>query len=325
MMLEVALRHRRGEFALDVDFAATGVTAITGPSGAGKSTVVQAVAGLLRPDAGRIVLDGTTLTDTAAGTFVPPARRRVGVVFQEGRLFPHMSVRANLTYGGSDGLDAITDMLGIGHLLARRPATLSGGERQRVAIGRALLSRPRLLLMDEPLAALDPARKAEILPYLERVAASGTPILYVSHAEEEVARLAGRVVEMEQGRVRRVGLPRRIGTLIPGIVRREGLPALVATRIGHLRVETALPAGTPVNVRVPRRGTAILPTPQQAPNVLPGTVEEVEDGEVRVRIGPHLLPAPIDPIDARAMGLAPGAPCALALGGLSAERAPSDG
>ena len=325
MTLAVALRHRRGEFALDVDFAATGVTAITGPSGAGKSTVVQAVAGLLRPDAGRIVLDGTTLTDTATGTFVPPARRSVGVVFQEGRLFPHMSVRANLTYAGSDGLDAVTDMLGIGHLLNRRPGTLSGGERQRVAIGRALLSRPRLLLMDEPLAALDPARKAEILPYLERVARSGTPILYVSHAEEEVARLATRVVEMEAGCVRRIGLPRRIGTLIPGTVRREGLPALVATAIGHLRVETALPAGTRVSVRIPRRGTGILPAAPQAPNVLSGIVEEAEPGEVRVRVGAHLLPVPVDPIDARAMGLGPGAPCGLVLGGLSAERAPSDG
>jgi molybdate transport system ATP-binding protein len=199
-MLEVSLTHRMGDFSLDVAFAATGVTALVGPSGAGKTSVINAVAGLLRPDAGRMVFDGQVLC--APGIWVPAHLRGFGVVFQEGRLFPHLTVRGNLIYGGLHDWDAVIDMLGIGGLLDRRPAGLSGGERQRVALGRALLMRPRMLLLDEPLAGLDAARKAEILPYLERVRdTAGVPILYVSHADDEVARLAGRVVQMEAGRV----------------------------------------------------------------------------------------------------------------------------
>jgi len=214
MSLSVALRHRFGGFALDVAFeAGPGVTALFGRSGAGKTTVVNAVAGLLRPDAGRIVAGGEVLLDTATGRFLPPHRRRVGYVFQDGRLFPHLSVAANLAYGarlsgGVDGTDLarIADLLGIGALLDRRPGALSGGEKQRVAIGRALLARPRILLMDEPLAALDAPRKAEILPYIERLAQeAGLPILYVSHAVDEVARLAATVVVLAGGRVARAG------------------------------------------------------------------------------------------------------------------------
>jgi molybdate transport system ATP-binding protein len=199
-MLEVAITHRMGEFTLDVRFAATGVTALVGPSGAGKTSIINAVAGLLRPDAGRIVFDGQTLCDR--GIWVPAHRRGFGVVFQEGRLFPHLNVRQNLTYGGAHDLDVVVDMLGIGALLDRRPMGLSGGERQRVALGRALLMRPRMLLLDEPLSGLDAARKAEILPYLERIwDTAGVPILYVSHAVDEVARLGGQIVQMEGGRV----------------------------------------------------------------------------------------------------------------------------
>ncbi len=185
-----------------------------GRSGAGKTTIAQGVAGLLRPDAGRIVLGGEVLLDTARGICLPPHRRRLGYVFQDARLFPHMSVRQNLDYGRRlsasppDAAEAarIIDLLGIGALLDRRPGGLSGGERQRVALGRAILSGPRGLLMDEPLAALDEARKAEILPYIERLRDGfGLPILYVSHSVAEVARLADTVVLMEAGRVTAAG------------------------------------------------------------------------------------------------------------------------
>ena len=211
MTLLVRLSHAFAGFALDVAFEAPpGLTALVGPSGAGKTTVVGAVAGLLRPRAGRVVAAGVTLLDTDRGVWVPPHRRRVGCVFQEGRLFPHLTVRQNLLYGrwfaprAEPGplLGEVVDLLGLAPLLGRRPAALSGGERQRVALGRALLARPRLLLMDEPLASLDEARKAEVLPYIERLRdRSGLPILYVSHASAEVERLATTVVRLEGGRV----------------------------------------------------------------------------------------------------------------------------
>jgi molybdate transport system ATP-binding protein len=211
MSLEVDVRHARGGFALEVAMRAEagGVTALFGPSGAGKSTVIQAVAGLLPHAEGRIVLNGRTLLDTVAGVRLPTHKRRIGIVFQEGRLFPHLSVRDNLRYGarraGADtDIDAaeIVATLGIEALLDRRPATLSGGERQRAALGRALLCAPELLLLDEPLAALDAARRAEILPYFEHLRdVRRVPILYVSHSIDEIARLADRVVALESGRV----------------------------------------------------------------------------------------------------------------------------
>ena len=215
-MIEVALTHRLGTLALDVAFAvpARGVTALFGRSGAGKTSVVNAVAGLLRPAQGRIVVGGTTYLDTARGIDLPPERRRVGYVFQDARLFPHLSVRANLLYGwrrapGGDRpirLEPVVEMLGIGHLLGRRPHGLSGGERQRVALGRALLAQPRILLMDEPLASLDAPRKAEILPFIENLRDTlRLPILYVSHAVEEVARLATTVVVLSDGRIAGTG------------------------------------------------------------------------------------------------------------------------
>lgn len=213
--LSVALDHRQGAFHLDVAFAAPGgVTALFGRSGSGKTTIVNAVAGLVRPRSGRIAVDATVLFDAARGIAVPRHRRRVGYVFQEARLFPHLDVRANLLFGRffapraepGPGLDAVVDLLGIGHLLARRPAGLSGGERQRVAIGRALLAKPRLLLLDEPLAALDEARKEEILPFVERLRDEGAvPMLYVTHSVAEVARLADTVVVLEAGRVAAAG------------------------------------------------------------------------------------------------------------------------
>jgi molybdate transport system ATP-binding protein len=210
-MLVVAVEKRLGDFTLAVKFdAMVGATALFGPSGAGKSSVANLIAGLLTPDRGRIALDDTVLFDSAARIDVPPHRRRIGYVFQEGRLFPHLTVRRNLDYGrrmnglarDEAGMRHIVDLLDIGHLLDRRPGKLSGGERQRVAIGRALLTRPRLLLLDEPLASLDAARKREILPYLVRLRDDArVPMLYVSHLADEVRRIATQVLRIDDGRI----------------------------------------------------------------------------------------------------------------------------
>ena len=216
-MISVSVRLKRRDFALDVAFeGGAGVTALFGPSGCGKTTVIRLVSGLERPEAGRIVLGDRVLTDTASGVHVAPHRRRIGLVFQDAQLFPHLDVAANLGYGRfftpraarRIGEEAVVAVLGIGHLMGRRPETLSGGERQRVAIGRALLTSPDLLLMDEPLAALDDDRKLEILPFIERLRDEfSIPILYVSHAVEEVARLAATVVRLDRGRVAQIGSP----------------------------------------------------------------------------------------------------------------------
>ena len=215
MTLEISLTHRFEAFALQVEVtAAAGITAIFGRSGAGKTTLANAVAGLVSPEAGRISLAGVVLFDSRLGINVPPQERRIGYVFQDGRLFPHLSVLGNLKFGARFASEPVTvaqekriiDMLGLGPLLSRRPATLSGGEQQRVAIGRALLSAPQLLIMDEPLAALDGPRKAEILPYLERLRdEAGLPMLYVSHAIDEIARLADTLVVLQDGLVMRAG------------------------------------------------------------------------------------------------------------------------
>jgi molybdate transport system ATP-binding protein len=216
LVIDVEIHQRIGDFLLDIDFSGgSGITALFGPSGSGKSSVIKVIAGLTRLGTGRVVLDGTVLAD-GKGRHTPPHRRRIGVVFQEARLFPHLSVRRNLRYGrlftprGEQRIaeGPVIDTLGIGHLLDRHPATLSGGEQQRVAIGRALLASPRLLLMDEPLASLDSARRLEILPLIEKLRDEfGIPIIYVSHAVEEVARLAGKVVVLEAGRIAREGAP----------------------------------------------------------------------------------------------------------------------
>jgi molybdate transport system ATP-binding protein len=207
----------RRDFTLNAAFAAQdGITALFGPSGCGKSTIIRLFAGLERAGQGRITVGEHVLMDSAQRIFVPPHKRRLGLVFQDAHLLPHLDVQANLLYGFAltprherrMTLEPVLDVLGIGHLLARNPASLSGGERQRVAIGRAVLTSPRLLLMDEPLAALDSARKAEILPFIERLAREfAIPILYVSHALEEVARLAARVVVLQGGRVSAIGTP----------------------------------------------------------------------------------------------------------------------
>jgi molybdate transport system ATP-binding protein len=207
MSFEIDVSRRLGDvrIALKLD-AGPGLTALFGPSGAGKTSVLNMVAGLLRPDKGRIAVSGETLFDNRSGLDMPPDRRRAGYVFQDGRLFPHKRVRANLLYGArlADpshrwmGLEEALSFLGIGHLLDRWPHSLSGGEAQRVAIGRALLSGPRFLLMDEPLSSLDAARREEIMRIIERVRDElKLPILYVSHDRAEVERLATLIVPLE--------------------------------------------------------------------------------------------------------------------------------
>lgn len=208
---------RRPQLDFDVAFdSKAGITGLIGPSGSGKSTIIQLIAGLVQPGAGRIVVGDRLLLDTERRLSLPPHRRGTGLVFQDAQLFPHLSVRQNLNYGRGFGrlssrrvdLDAVVDVLGIAQLLGRSPTTLSGGERQRVAIGRALLASPSILLMDEPLASLDTARKLEILPFIERLRDEfAIPIIYVSHAVEEIARLAGTVIRIDRGRVVAAGAP----------------------------------------------------------------------------------------------------------------------
>jgi molybdate transport system ATP-binding protein len=214
-VLTVNVEKQLAEFSLCAAFTThRGATALFGPSGAGKTSLVNMLAGLIAPDRGRITLDDTVLFDSDTGIDVPAHRRRIGYVFQEGRLFPHLTVASNLDYGrrmsglphDSSEMTRIVGLLDIGHLLDRRPGKLSGGERQRVAVGRALLMRPRLLLLDEPLASLDAARKREILPYLETLRDEARmPMVYVSHNPGELRRIATSVVRIEAGRVTATG------------------------------------------------------------------------------------------------------------------------
>jgi molybdate transport system ATP-binding protein len=244
MSLLVEIRHRLDDFALDVHFRSNdGLTALFGPSGAGKTSIINVVVGLIRPEFGRVVVGGETLLDTERKIFVPKHRRRIGYVFQESRLFPHLTVRQNLLYGRFFApraekvleIGRIVHLLGIGALLDRRPNRLSGGEKQRVAIGRALLAAPRLLLMDEPLASLDDARKEEILPYIEWLRDElRIPILYVSHSVQEVSRLVSNVVVLSQGRVVAIGPPREAmsrvaaAALRPSTERKRPMPVVAS-------------------------------------------------------------------------------------------------
>ncbi|AMJ60369.1 molybdenum ABC transporter ATP-binding protein [Bosea sp. PAMC 26642] len=304
-VIEIAVQHRLGQFELDAAFTSTGrLTALFGRSGAGKTSLVNIVSGLIAPTQGRVVVDGKVLVDTQAGIFVPVHERRIGYVFQEARLFPHLSVRRNLLFGRwfsprdartISNLEGVLDLLGIAHLLERRPGALSGGEKQRVAIGRALLANPRLLLMDEPLASLDEARKAEILPYIERLRdETGVPIVYVSHSVTEVARLATTLVTVDQGRVTACGPTAEVmsrldvaglsgaaeaGSIIEGRVAGHdeayGLTTL-ATRAGLLHVaRSMMPIGATVRVRILASDVLISltsPVGVSALNILPGTI-----------------------------------------------------
>jgi molybdate transport system ATP-binding protein len=210
-MLNVRIRHPLGRIALDIEFdAGSGLTALVGPSGAGKTSILNVIAGLTVPKRGWVQLDDAVLVDTERGVFRPPHERHIGYVFQEPRLFPHLTVLRNLRYGAWFGgarapkasFDDVVSLLELEPLLHRRPSRLSGGEQQRVALGRALLSRPRLLLLDEPLVAIDAARKQEILPYLDRLRHElALPTIYVTHAWSDVESRAERTIEIHEGRL----------------------------------------------------------------------------------------------------------------------------
>jgi molybdate transport system ATP-binding protein len=211
-LLDVRVKKLQGTFMVDASFVTqgTGVTALFGRSGAGKTSIINMVAGLVRPDEGRIIVNGKTYFDSEREVNVRPEQRRLGYIFQDGRLFPHLSVKSNLTYGMKlvppaerfISFDQVVELLGIQHLLHRRPAKLSGGEKQRVAIGRAILTSPHLMLMDEPLASLDNERKSEVLPFIAELPREfSVPILYVTHSVEEIVTLAHYVVMIDAGRV----------------------------------------------------------------------------------------------------------------------------
>ena len=316
MSLAVDVTHRFGSFLLEARFVSEGrLTAFFGRSGSGKTTLINLIAGVIRPDRGRIVLDDTVLVDTKQSIFVPKYRRRVGYVFQEGRLFPHLTVRQNLLFGRwftprrerNIGLDQVLDLLGIAHLLDRRPGALSGGEKQRVAIGRALLTSPRLLLLDEPLASLDDTRKEEILPFIERLRDEAqVPIVYVSHSISEVTRLATTVVTILDGRVVAVGAPTEVlgradapydtgeaGAVIDAVIGGHdpsfGLTTLRSPAGALQAPHLDLPIGTPVRVRIRAREVMIATTPPDglsALNVLPALVTALEQaGEGAVAVG----------------------------------------
>jgi molybdate transport system ATP-binding protein len=342
--LDVSIRKQLGAFTLDARFAtrARGLTALFGASGSGKSTIVAAIAGLLRPDRGRIVAGGETLFDGDTRIDVPAERRRVGYVFQDARLFPHLKVRDNLAYGlkraprgdRAIGFDAVVELLGIGHLLDRRPLRLSGGEKQRVAIGRALLAQPRLLLMDEPLASLDAARRLEILPYVERLRdALGLRIVYVSHAVEEVLRLASTIVVLDAGRVIAQGTPAELsqrrdvqpffgrfesGAVLEGrIADHDDGRGLTRVAVGtHLLVlpRLELAQGAAVRVRVRARDVILAVAPPvglSVQNVLAGVVTEIAEApgpyaEVRLDADGIPLLARVTRDSVQRLGLAPG-------------------
>lgn len=316
MTLSIDLRQHLGSFTIEAAFSGSGgLTALFGQSGSGKTSLVNLIAGLTKPDHGRIVVDGKVLVDTERRIFLPPHKRRIGYVFQDARLFPHLTVSQNLRYGRwfvpsaerYADMDGVIELLGIGHLLDRRPAALSGGEKQRVAIGRALIASPRLMLMDEPLAALDDARKAEILPYIERLRdETKIPIIYVSHSVAEVARLANDVVILLGGRVLSHGpaadvlarhdlLPAsekaEAGALVALTVAAQE-PAYGLTVLRSKGGEWRLPridaaTGTTVRVRVRARDVMLAthrPSGISALNVLEGVLATIEPGE-----GPDVL------------------------------------
>jgi molybdate transport system ATP-binding protein len=307
-MLSVQLTKRRGDFVLDMDFATPtpGITALFGRSGCGKSTAIALMAGLLSPDSGRVQVEDDVLVDTARGIEVAAHERRVGVVFQDARLFPHLRVRANLEYGLKRSahqvpqpvrFDEVVALLGLEPLLARRPHELSGGEKQRVALGRALLAQPRLLLLDEPLASLDTARRADVMPYLERLRdAFAIPMVYVSHQFDEVLRLASRVVLLDSGRtvadgdiatvsrhpaLRAIVGPDAVGAVVSGVVERVEPSGLVQLRIGDALLSTEVEGavvGQRIQIQVLARDVIVateLPRALSVRNVVPARIVSI--------------------------------------------------
>lgn len=341
-MIEVDIEGTAGDMPIVASFRSdAGVTALFGHSGAGKSTITKMIAGLLKPDRGRIVINGETLFDSGRGIDQPARLRRIGHVFQEARLFPHLTVKSNLAFARWAGrriertrLAEVVELLGIENLLSRRPGTLSGGERQRVAIGRALLSSPRALVMDEPLASLDQGRKSEILPFLDRLCHEARiPILYVSHALEEVARLADTLVVISKGETVACGSTADIMTRLDlGVAtgRHEAGSVLVGrvlstdsrwslSTIGVEGYELQVPAtgiepGTEVRLRVRARDVSLAVgevAGLSIRNRLPVTVEAItsETGpyaEILCRIGEQPLRVRLTRASVEELGLAPG-------------------
>lgn len=358
MILDLAIRKTLGRFTLDASVAVERdrVTALFGPSGSGKTTIIQAIAGILRPDRGHIRVADQTFFDTVRKIDLRPEQRRVGYVFQDAKLFPHLRVRDNLLYGWRRApsaerriaLDDVVGMLAIEPLLDRRPHALSGGERQRVALGRALLAQPQLLLMDEPLAALDAPRKAEILPFIENLRdAFGLPIVYVSHALDEVVRLADTLVVLQDGKVL------ASGALIPVMSRPELRPIVGAfdfgavleaavvvhedrvaltvleTPGGHLRVPLLdAPPGRRVRVRIRARDCALAldpPLRSSVLNVLRGTVTglETDDGAgatARIDLGGAEILSDITRLSAERLGLTAGLPVYVMIKAVALDR-----
>jgi len=323
-LLALNLRHRLGDFTIDVNIeSGPGITTLFGKSGAGKSTIVAMLAGLIKPDGGTIRVGGETLFDSSHGINIPAEQRQVGYVFQDARLFPHMSVTKNLCYGINrlpatkrrETFDRVVSLLGLEDILNRRPGNLSGGEKQRAAIGRALLSNPRILLMDEPLASLDAARKSEILPYIERLSTDfDVPVIYVSHAVEEVVRLSDTLVLISQGRVAAQGNVEDImgridlgpltgryeaGAVLNPVVK-DQVPEHHLTRLnmrGHDMFVPAvdLPAGRCVRLRVRARDVSLAlkrPDNTSILNILPCTVREIDSASgVHVEVALSVTPA----------------------------------
>jgi molybdate transport system ATP-binding protein len=355
MSLEVDIEHRQGTFELRACFSApSGLTALFGRSGSGKTTLVDIVGGLIEPQRGRVSVDGQTLVDTGRGVFVAKHRRRLGYVFQDSRLFPHLSVRQNLLYGRwfartddrtADGvattLESVVDLLGIAGLLDRQPDSLSGGEKQRVAIGRALLARPRLLLMDEPLASLDEARRAEILPYVERLRDEvRLPILYVSHSVAEVARLATTVVILSEGKVTAIGpvldiLPLAdagdagsvLDATVAGHDSEFGLTQL-SSAAGDLWVpRLAAEPGAHVRAYIRARDVMLSLRPPQdisALNVLAGRIVEITprgaQADIRLDCNDATLMARLTNKSVQRLALSPGRPVYAVIKSVSFER-----
>ena len=326
-MIDLDVTRKQGNFVVQTAFSGpgSGVTALYGPSGAGKTSVVNMVAGLMRPDNGHITINGHCLFSKVEKINLPPESRRIGYVFQDGRLLPHLSVKSNLMYGltrtpAKDRFvrpDQIVDLLGIGHLLKRRPAGLSGGEKQRVAIGRALLTSPELLLMDEPLASLDQARKNEVMPFIQRLCHEfSLPVLYVSHSLEEILNLAAYLVLIDNGKVEAAGPIEELLSqpeLAP-MLPREDFGSVVSTTVsvtrdaydlthltfagGILKVPGfKVEQGSRVRVRIPAQSVGIaLQPPQQSSfqNIFPGTIESISNGSgpfvtLRIDVGHPLL------------------------------------
>ncbi|WP_159566572.1 molybdenum ABC transporter ATP-binding protein ModC [Budvicia diplopodorum] len=327
-MLKLNFKQQLGDLTLDIstEVPGQGITAIFGLSGAGKTSLINAVSGLTRPDSGHIVLNDRVLVDCARRFYLPPEKRRIGYVFQDARLFPHYSTKGNLQYGMRDGMkgqfDDIVELLGIGHLLKRFPLTLSGGEKQRVAIGRALLTGPELLLMDEPLASLDVPRKRELIPYLERLARDvNVPILYVTHSMEEILRLAEQVVVLDSGKVIAAGELESVWSsdaMAPWLQQEEQSSVLNVTLLHHhqdyqmsglalgehclwVNQVDGVPGQT-LRIRIHAADVSLVlerPLHSSIRNILPADVVALHECngrvDVKLAVGPHYLWARITP------------------------------